>query len=127
MDDLISRQAAITLPIMPKEYRTHKPIDCDDAYEKGWCDCQTCIGRLPAAEPTEEQVKEFCIRRNLALIAVEDIETIRRLSLRVEPKKGKWISETGQYYQVLRCDQCGHVTVEHVRNYCPNCGARMEE
>lgn len=52
MDDLISRQAAITLPIMPKEYRKHKPIDCEDAYEKGWCDCQSCIGRLPTAEPT---------------------------------------------------------------------------
>ena len=49
-DDLISRQAAITLPIMPKEYRKHKPIDCDDAYEQGWSDCQSCIGRLPTAE-----------------------------------------------------------------------------
>ena len=52
MDDLISRQAAITLPIMPKEYRKHKPIDCDDAYEQGWSDYQSCIGRLPTAEPT---------------------------------------------------------------------------
>ena len=50
MDDLISRQAAITLPIMPKEYRKHE-IDCDDAYEQGWGDCQSCIGRLPTAEP----------------------------------------------------------------------------
>lgn len=50
MDDLISRQAAITLPIMPKEYRKHKPIDCEDAYEQGWSDCQSCIGHLPAAE-----------------------------------------------------------------------------
>jgi len=45
----------------------------------------------------------------------------------VEPKRGKWIREVGKYYQVRRCDQCGHVTVEQVRNYCPRCGAKMEE
>ena len=52
-DDLISRQAAITLPIMPKKYRKYQSMDCDDAYEQGWGDCQSCIGRLPTADFSE--------------------------------------------------------------------------
>lgn len=51
-----------------------------------------------------------------------------------EPRKGKWIAErlmtTSAYntYQVLRCSICGHSEVWQMgRNYCPNCGARMEE
>lgn len=91
MDDLISRQAAITLPIMPKEYRKHKPIDCDDAYEQGWGDCQSCIERLPTAE-----------------------------------KKGEWVLMsdcTGKYYA---CSWCGREGYSGM-NYCPNCGARMED
>ena len=95
MDDLISREEAITLPIMPKEYRKHKPLDCDDAYEQGWSDCQNCIGRLPTAE-----------------------------------KKGEWIKGTGEngVNTSLYCDQCGYENGHWYEwNYCPNCGARMEE
>ena len=100
MSDLIDRQAAITLPIMPKEYRKHKPIDCDDAYEQGWSDCQSCIGRLPTAE-----------------------------------KRGKWIPQDHNYkhgnistclYFAPVCSECGN-SGDFKMNYCPNCGARMEE
>lgn len=51
MSDLISRQAAITLPVMPKEHREYQTHNLDDAYEQGWYDLQSCIELLPSAEP----------------------------------------------------------------------------
>ena len=49
--DLISRQAAITLPVMPKEHREYQTFNLDDAYEQGWDDLQKCIESLPSAQP----------------------------------------------------------------------------
>ena len=51
MDDLISRQEAITLPVMPKEHREYKTYNLDDVYEQGWFDMQECIEKLPSAQP----------------------------------------------------------------------------
>lgn len=52
MDDVISRQAAITLPVIPKEHREYQTFNLDDAYEQGWNDLQKCIESLPSAQPT---------------------------------------------------------------------------
>lgn len=53
------------------------------------------------------------------------IETIRDLP--TAEKRGKWIDYCGD----LKCDQCGcEADLFGIRgewNYCPNCGARMEE
>ncbi len=45
----------------------------------------------------------------------------------IEPKRGKWINEheDGHGSWVGTCDQC--YTENHVDNFCPHCGARMEE
>ena len=51
MSDLIDRQAAISLPVMPKKYRKYQTYNLDDAYEQGWEDLQKCIERLPSAQP----------------------------------------------------------------------------
>ena len=51
MSDLIDRQAAITLPVMPKEHREYQTHNLDDAYEQGWFDLQECIENLPSAQP----------------------------------------------------------------------------
>lgn len=51
MSDLIERQATITLPVMPKEYREYQTFNLDDAYEQGWNDLQKCIESLPSAQP----------------------------------------------------------------------------
>ena len=49
--DLISRQAAISLPVKPKEDRYFRTCNLDDAYEYGWSDLQGCIKSLPSAQP----------------------------------------------------------------------------
>ena len=53
MDDLISRQTAISLPVKPKEDRYFQTQNLDDAYEYGWWDLQRCIEKLPSAQPDE--------------------------------------------------------------------------
>ena len=50
MDDLISRQEATTIPILPKEHRQYQTMNIDDAYDLGWLDCQNCIEKLPSAQ-----------------------------------------------------------------------------
>lgn len=51
MIDLIDRQEAITIPILPKEHREYQTMNLDDAYELGWFDYQKCIEDLPTVEP----------------------------------------------------------------------------
>ena len=50
MSDLISRQAAITIPVTPKEDREYQTFNLDDAYEQAWDDLQKRIEQLPSAE-----------------------------------------------------------------------------
>ena len=49
--ELISRQAATTIPVMPKEHRHYQTNNLDDAYEQGWNDLQECIENLPPVQP----------------------------------------------------------------------------
>ena len=72
------------------------------------------IKRLPTAE-----LSEYCDK--LWKTAYE------RGIAEAHPKKGKWIDYCGD----LKCDQCGcEADLFGIRgewNYCPNCGAKMEE
>lgn len=49
------------------------------------------------------------------------IEAIPAADVR-EVKRGKWVA----WYGAVRCVECGHDTIIK-SNFCPNCGARMEE
>lgn len=49
--DMIYRQAATTIPVMPKEHRHYQTNNLDDAYEQGWNDLQECIENLPPVQP----------------------------------------------------------------------------
>lgn len=51
-DDLISRQAAMTIPVLPKCWREYQTNNIDDAYEQGWNDALFSLIALPSAEPT---------------------------------------------------------------------------
>jgi hypothetical protein len=51
MDELISKRAATTIPVMPKEHRHYQTTNLDDAYEQGWNDLQKCIENLPPVQP----------------------------------------------------------------------------
>lgn len=55
MLELISKQAAQTIPILPKEHRDYQTLNIDDAYEQGWHDLQGCIQQLPSVQPERDK------------------------------------------------------------------------
>jgi len=64
---------------------------------------------------------------------VRDLETAPTVSPDEVRGVGKWVHISGfhldhEYYPSrYKCDQCGHfVNSGYDRNYCPNCGAKME-
>jgi len=96
MSDYISRQAAITLPVMPKEHREYQTYNFDDAYEEGWFDLQKCIEGLPSADVRENGRGKW-----------------------VWNQYGK--PNIGNYH----CSVCRNIAIEKY-DFCPNCGAKME-
>ena len=50
----------------------------------------------------------------------------------IDRKTGKWldmgkfIDIDGDYHEAWKCDCCGYVSYDD-SNFCPNCGARMED
>lgn len=53
----------------------------------------------------------------------EDLEEQGRL---IEQKHGRWIHKDNFIGKYLMCSECSHVTGRK-SNYCPNCGAKMDE
>lgn len=96
-EDLISRQDAITLVVMPKKYRKYQTCNLDDAYEQGWFDLQKCIEKFPSAD-----VRPVVYGRWLPCASTEDLMCSNCLHY--------WIPNGDQYDY----------------HYCPNCGAEME-
>ena len=136
--DLISRQAAITIPILPKEHREYQTMNLDDAYELGWLDYQECIEDLPSAEPE-------LIKINIEDFSKEDLERLKKewenapitvFPTQLKQKNGKWIDEP-VYKQMMDrktwdgftyCSECKDMHEYGYRsNYCPHCGAKMDE
>lgn len=54
---------------------------------------------------------------------LEDLEEQGRL---IEQKHGRWIHKDNFIGKYLMCSECSHVTGRK-SNYCPNCGAKMDE
>lgn len=50
MAEYIEREAAMTVPVLPKEYRTYPTANLDGAYEAGWNDALENLRNIPAAE-----------------------------------------------------------------------------
>lgn len=79
MEDLISRQAATSIPILPKEHRKVFR-DEDDAFETGWNEALACVNRLPSVCL---DLSDYCDR--LWKLAYE--------RGKAEPKTGEWVEE----------------------------------
>lgn len=50
MAEYIERKAAMTVPVLPKEYRTYPTANLDDAYEAGWNDALENLQNIPAED-----------------------------------------------------------------------------
>lgn len=95
---LIDKQAATTIPVMPKEHRHYQTNNLDDAYEQGWNDLQECIENLPTVQP------------KCGHWMIEPTE---------EPEYCK-CSECGYVNLIVEVFSLDGY------HYCPNCGAKME-
>lgn len=113
------------------EYRN----GCDDGYAYSM---QT-ISELLSVERREDewckdckkydQEKHCCPRYNRVIReALDDVE--KQKVPTIERKKGKWIGEPKDGIEAMffkpKCSVCGFESADG-KNYCPNCGARMEE
>ena len=106
---------------------------------------------VPSAEPREYgvlyaltdrtcpfQSKEFAWCLTCPHISEEDRELVRKAVEGSEPKVGEWIKATGmmppEFHGHHCCSECGAFANmdapfgnrEDLRDYCPNCGAKME-
>ena len=71
-------------------------------------------------KPIDNQVKEFIEQHK------DDI--LRILAAEYHTKPAVWIhsvSTAGGIWDKYDCSNCGH-RIGHTRDYCPNCGAKME-
>lgn len=125
--DTISRQAAIDA--FKKELTvgeskgTYVTICCAVGYEGA----KQILERLPSAEPTYEDVIEYCHKRGLSLV---ENEFLHRLPS-AEPRKGEWIAVHDPVFaDTYYCSECKEEPLATdtgwvLSNFCPNCGADM--
>ncbi len=77
-------------------------------------------------EPTEEQIKEYCRKRNLVIVNSDLFNEMKARWLRDIVKHGHW--ELSPFDGNWTCSKCGskpyHDNMKNM-NYCPNCGAKM--
>ena len=62
MNDLISRKAVMSIPLMPRWHRKYQTCNLDDAYDEGWGDYQACVSQVPPAKlwiPVSERLPEI--------------------------------------------------------------------
>lgn len=50
MAEYIEREEAMTMPVLPKEYRKYQTDNLDDAYEQGWMDALDNLKNSPAVD-----------------------------------------------------------------------------
>lgn len=117
-DDTISRLAAITLPVMPKEYREYQTFNLDDAYEQGWNDLQKCIELLPLAQPDQRWIP---VTKRLP----KDLEEVNVTWVNHAPEqyydfvKDKYFSGSAVYYKgswYWYSSTCVDILAEYGRN-----------
>lgn len=84
--------------------------------------CEDCISRQAMLDAT---VKKNSIWNSITNSKGENLEEIisQLPPATPQPKIGHWI--VGNYH--IRCSECGEDYTYRLRNYCPNCGAKMQE
>lgn len=124
MDDMVSRQTAIDAVCM--EWCNVKHQDCkhpfdvekDDYY---WCDgCETALRTLPDLPSAQQDCTECEDYDTERHSCPKYCDVIRKTVEEAKQERtGRWIDDN--------CSECGqYVYHGDVRNFCPNCGARME-
>ena len=96
MIEYIDRQAATSIPLLPKEHRYYQTLNLDDAFDNGWNAAMECVGLIPAADVRENVRGEW--KQGTAI-----------LNRSICSACGWWTDEVST----------------DTYNFCPNCGAAM--
>ena len=88
----------------------------DEGYEKSKAEAIKIIDDAFDSIPMEQTAEILKVRRAIRLLPSAD------------RPQGEWIEqEIDDYHHYWECSECGMgVGLDDVRNFCPNCGARME-
>ena len=98
MAEYIDKTAALSIREPPKSNRYYQTNNLDDAYEQGWDEALSYIEKTPTA----------------------DVAPVVH---------GKWVTNSDRPDSLI-CSvcKCGFDMWKHdPHNYCPNCGAKMQE
>lgn len=87
-----------------------------------YIDREAAIAKLTALEVIEPNATMVDAKRQLANMPAADVAPVRH---------GRWISKNHHGYEwVFVCSNCGYIDgypFNDRPNYCPNCGAKMDE
>ena len=77
------------------------------------------------AEPTEEQVKEYCRKRSLVIVSNDLFNEMKARWSAKPVRHGRWVKGK---YPLYSCSECGAIYqfIGYGYNYCPECGAKMD-
>lgn len=82
--------------------------------------------QLIDVEEAKGYVETFIADPILKMAANAVLKNTKRVDA-VEVVHGRWIPIRAPYKRRFQCDQCKHyVDAGTDRNYCPNCGAKMD-
>ena len=85
MAEYIEREAAMTTPVLPKEYRKYQTDNLDDAYEQGWMDALDNLKNAPAVSVPQwisvkdgmpENVKQVILLRRNGKVSRAEVRKI---------------------------------------------------
>lgn len=119
MRELIEKQAAITMPVMPKEHRAYQTLSVDGVYEQGWHDCQTCIEDLPSAQLEPNEEAEFWRKRSdeylrlLFSLMGDSIEGIK-FDVMEFTNDGVLFKASKLQQEVITCEHCAKCQIDDV-------------
>lgn len=84
--------------------------------------------RLPTIEPKTKVVAQITFdEEKLREIVKEAVERFKEEYEITDRPQGEWIEQEDDYHHYWECSECGMgVGLDDIRNYCPNCGAKMK-
>ena len=97
MAEYIQREAAMTVPVLPKEYRAYQTSNLDDAYEAGWNDALENLRNIPAEDVLPAERGTW----------IEDHDYLKC------PRCGAMVQRDFTFFDIGDW------------NFCPNCGIRL--
>lgn len=98
-------------------------------------ECEDCISRQAAIDladklkdhlPDDERISDMVMSHNEGIL---DYQTQLSLLPSVTPKQktGHWTHDGSHWKNRFICSECGYKLFDEQTNYCPHCGAKMQE